>query len=381
MKLRLVVLTELIAPYRIPVFNSLARHPEIDLHVVFLAESDFSTRKWHVYLDEISFSYEILPSWRKRLGQYNILLNWHVWEALQQANPHVILCGGYNYLASWQAQRWANQNEAKFLLWSESTRNDQRSEHFLVESLKQIFFRHCDGFVVPGTSARAYIEGRANPPKGTFVAPNAVDIDLFASQARIARGNQSRLRGQLGVPSKYFLFVGRLVKSKGVFDLLNAYGTLSPDLRSELGLVLAGDGPERAGLEALGRSIFPGSVHFAGYVQRDQLSTYYALAECLVLPTHSDPWGLVVNEAMACGLPVICSNVAGCAADLIKENGRLVSKRNTADLAKAMHEIACNPLLREEMSRASADLIQNFSPELCAAGIARAALSIEGADA
>ena len=107
MRRRLVVITEIIAPYRIPVFNALAGREEIDLHVIFLAETDSSTRQWRIYSDEIRFSYEVLPSWRTRLGKYNILVNHNVGSALRDAHPDVILCGGYNYLASWQAVRWA----------------------------------------------------------------------------------------------------------------------------------------------------------------------------------------------------------------------------------------------------------------------------------
>jgi glycosyltransferase involved in cell wall biosynthesis len=377
MKRRLIVLTEIIAPYRIPVFNSLARHSEIDLHVIFLAESDTSTRQWRIYKEEIHFSYEVLPGWRKRLGRYNILLNWKLREALQGANPDVVLCGGYNYLASWQALRWANQYDTRFLLWCESNECDQRGSHFIVESLKQMFLRNCDGFVVPGASALAYVQRLGSAKKGIFLAPNAVDVDLFRSRSRIARADESRLRGELGLPVRYFLFVGRLVRRKGVFDLLDAYEALDTELRSEMGVVFAGDGPDRAELEAGARSIFPGSIHFPGFVQRDRLAVYYALAECLVLPTHSDPWGLVVNEAMACGLPVICTDVAGCAADLVKANGRVVPTRDISNLSSAMHELACDRRLRDDMSRESSALIQNYSPELCAAGIAHAALATE----
>ena len=75
MSWRLVILSEIIAPYRIPVFNALARHEGIDLHVIFLAESDPELRDWLVYKDEIHFSYQVLPSWRQRFAGHNLLLN------------------------------------------------------------------------------------------------------------------------------------------------------------------------------------------------------------------------------------------------------------------------------------------------------------------
>ena len=375
MKRRLVVLTEIIAPYRIPVFNALAECEDIDLHVIFLSETDHSMRQWRVYSDEIRFSNQVLPSWRKRLGKYNILVNHSVASALRQAEAEVIVCGGYNYLASWQALRWARRNQVQFFLWCESTAGDQRGGYTLVESLKENFLRGCDGFVVPGKSASEYVRGMGIPPGNIFVAPNAVDVALFSDRAKQARERAERLRGELGLPPRYFLFAGRLVEAKGVLDLLEAYGRLSPELRSEVGLVFAGDGPERAECEAIGRSIFPGAVHFAGFVHRDELATYYGLAECFVLPTRTDTWGMVVNEAMACSLPVICTQVAGCAADLVKANGRIVAAREVEQLASAMQEIATQGELRALMARESRRLIEGYSPEACAAGIAEAALS------
>ena len=376
MKHRLIIITEIIAPYRIPVFNALAQYPEIDLHVIFLAETDPSTRQWRVYADEIEFSYEILPSWRTRLKKYNLLLNQRVVGALRKANPDTIVCGGYNYLASWQALRWAKRNHVRFLLWCESTANDHRAGHRMVESLKKNFFDKCDGCIVPGTAAGKYACQMGVSPKDIFIAPNAVDNDLFASRANDARRNAPRVRAQLDLPSRYFTFSGRLVKSKGVFELCEAYGSLNESLRSQFGLVFAGDGPLRPELESIAKSICPGTIRFAGFVQRDELASYYGLGDCLVFPTHSDPWGLVVNEAMACGLPVICGQSAGCAADLVKANGRLIDSRNVDQLAHAMEELATDADLRRQMSRESLRIIRKYSPQICAAGIAEAALKI-----
>jgi glycosyltransferase involved in cell wall biosynthesis len=374
MKHRLVVITELIAPYRIPVFNALAKNPGIDLRVIFLAKTDPTIRQWRVYADEIRFAYEILPSWRTRLKKYNLLLNRKLLTALRKANPDAIICGGYNYLASWQALRWARRNHVRFLLWCESTANDDRAHHRLVESLKKNFFNNCDGCVVPGAAAENYVRHMGVSSEHIFVAPNAVDNDLFASRANYARQNAARVRAELNLPERYFLFAGRLVKSKGVFELLEAYGSLNENLRWKFGLVFAGGGPLRPELQSIAKTIYPGTVRFADFVQRDELASHYGLADCLIFPTHSDPWGLVVNEAMACGLPVICGQAAGCAADLVKANGRLIDSRNVDQLAHAMQELATDAGLRLAMSRESLTIIRNYSPEICATGMAHATL-------
>jgi glycosyltransferase involved in cell wall biosynthesis len=378
MKRRLVILSEIIAPYRIPVFNALARHVGIDLHVMFLAESDPALRDWLVYKDEIRFSYQVLPSWRKRFAGHNLLLNRGLRTALRKAAPHVILCGGYNYLASWLAIRWAGRNRIPFILWVESTEQDFRSRNWVIEFLKTKFLRRCGAFVVPGKSSFEYVKHYGAREEDIFTAPNAVDQELFGRRASVVRQDDRMHRQALQVPPRFFLFVGRLVREKGVFDLLEAYGRLTPELRAAVGVVLVGEGTARAELVRRASLIEPGQIQFTGFVQREQLAPYYALAEVFVFPSHTDPWGLVVNEAMACGLPVISSDAAGCTADLVEdhENGRVVRRGDVAQLSSAMEELGQAPALRMRMGNHSQERILRYSPEACAEGIAGAALSL-----
>ena len=121
----------------------------------------------------------------------------------------------------------------------------------------------------------------------------------------------------------------------------------------------------------------PGSIQFVGFAQREQLAAYYALAEGFVFPTHSDVWGLVVNEAMACGLPIISSGAAGCTTDLVEDqwNGRIVPPSDAGQLALAMGDLASHADLRAVMGRRSRERIQQYSPEACADGFAEAVVS------
>lgn len=378
MKRRLVVLSEIVSPYRIPVFNALVKEEEIDLHVIFLAETDPTQRHWLVYKDEIRFSYEVLPHWRRRIAGRNVLLNRGITAALQRAAPEVILCGGYNYLASWQALRWARRRGMPFLLWAESTIKERRSHSLLVESLKKSFMRRCSAFVVPGKSSSQYVKLCGAAEDSIFTASNAVDTGLFAEQSAVARANAEAQRDRLGLPARYFLFVGRLVPGKGIFDLLKAYAMLAPEMRTNVGLVFVGEGNARRELERVAES-GDVKIRMAGFVQRDELAHYYGLADVFVFPTHSDPWGLVVNEAMACGLPVICSEAAGCADDLVTDgwNGYLAPPGDVARLSQSMERLAQNHEERRLMGQHSCERIAGYSPEACAAGIARAALSPE----
>jgi glycosyltransferase involved in cell wall biosynthesis len=380
MSRRVVIITEIIAPYRIPVFNALAQHDGIDLHVIFLAENDRTQRQWLVYKEEIRFSYQVLPSWRRRLGRHSLLLNWGAESALRQAAPDFIICGGYNYVASWRAMAWARRNRVPFSLWAESTTRDFRGGYALIEFLKTRFLRACDAFVVPGKSSVEYLMNYGVPEEMIFAAPNAVDTQLFARRAEAIRSDDATHREALRLPARFFLFAGRLVPEKGIFDLLRAYGALPSELRKKMGLVFVGDGPARSALLHSAAATDPGSVQVVGFAQREHLAAYYALADVFVFPTHTDPWGLVVNEAMACGLPVISSGAAGCAADLVESgwNGRVVSPGDVEQLAAAMAELAGDNELRSLMGQRSRERIELYSPEACAAGMASAMLSHAG---
>ncbi len=374
---RAVVITEIIAPYRIPVFNALAQQKGLDLHVIFLSETDASLRQWRVSKDEIRFSYEVLPSWHFRAAGQNILLNRGLWSSLNRVSPGSVICGGYNYVASWEAQLWARRRGAAFVLWSESNAQDQRRGYAGVEFLKSYFLKRCDGFVVPGKASFEYLQTFGFPASSMFVAPNAIDNCFFQREAENARRKGAALREKLNLPPRFILFVGRLVPEKGVFDLIEAYAKLEPELRSAVGLVFAGDGVSRAALMERAKRITPGAVCCPGFAQREDLARLYALSEALVLPTHSDPWGLVVNEAMACGLPIIVTSVAGCAADLVEDgwNGSVVPAGDSGRLSLAMSSLLRQPEGRKRMAACSSERIQEYSPEACAQGLAAAALA------
>jgi 1,2-diacylglycerol 3-alpha-glucosyltransferase len=373
---RIALLTEIIAPYRIPVFNVLAHREALDLHVIFLAETDRKLRQWRVYKNEICFSYQVLRSWRWRADKSSFLFNRGLWSALNKVSPQVIICGGYNYAASWEALLWARRHGVAFVLWSESNGRDARAGRAWVEWLKVYFLKHCDGFVVPGKASFEYLKSLGSPGANILTAPNAVDNSLFAAKAANTRAHSAEFRERLKLPSRFILFVGRLVTEKGVYDLLEAYAKLENNLRSEVSLVFAGDGVCREELAQRAQRISPGEVCFPGFTQREDLAGLYALAEALVLPTHSDTWGLVVNEAMACGLPIIVSNVAGCSVDLVEDgwNGYVVPPRDSEKLSEAIDSLLRQAELKQRMGARSLERIRNYSPEACADGLAAAAM-------
>ena len=368
---RVGIITELIAPYRLPVFNKLAANASVEPHIIFLSETDPSLREWHIYRDEIRFRYNVLPNWRRWIGSYSLLVNWGLSDLLDRTSPELLICGGYNYLASWEAAHWCRQRGVPLVLWSESTAFDQRREYPVVEFLKRKFLQQCQAFVVPGRSAFKYLESLGVRKEAIVTAPNAIDNEFFAQSALMARANATHYRSRYGLPERFFLYCGRLTQLKGVFDLLDAYASLPPDIRSQVSLVFAGSGDAKPALQQRAERIYPGRVHFPGFVHREDLPAYYALADMLMFPTHSDTWGLVVNEAMACGLPVVSSSVAGCAADLVVsgQTGLLVDAGSVDQLASAMKLLSRNPEMGNRFAANSLRKIENYSPQRCAEGL------------
>ena len=255
---------------------------------------------------------------------------------------------------------WAKNHQAELILWSESNRHDARSGFGWVESLKTYFLSRCDRFVVPGKASCEYLQSLGSGERGISFAPNAVDNDWFHTQADNLRGRSSEFRARLALPPRFLLFVGRLIPEKGVFDLLEAYSRLAIAMRSEVGLVFAGDGPSKAELKRRAQCV-PGQISFPGFLHREDLAGLYALAEALILPTHSDTWGLVVNEAMAAGLPVIASDAVGCVPDLVHpgKNGAVFPVGSIPDLRRLLREIIClPPEARAELGRRSREIVQ-----------------------
>jgi glycosyltransferase involved in cell wall biosynthesis len=143
-------------------------------------------------------------------------------------------------------------------------------------------------------------------------------------------------------------------------------------------LLFVGDGVEQPILEARAAAIHPGTIQFAGFAHREQLAVYYALAEALVFPTHTDPWGLVVNEAMACGIPIVATDAGGCVVDLVQDgwNGYVVPTSAPEKLAEALAKIATSLELNISMGAHSAQRIEQNSPQACAAGFVAAMDSV-----
>ena len=353
---RLALLTEIPAPFRIPLFNALAER--LELRVAFLRERQPS-RRYRLHEDELRFEWRVLPGLRLGGGSRWLLVNRGVGGAVDGAD--VVLLGGWNQLAFWQALATARIRRTPALVWVESTLHDARPG--FARRAKRLFARTADAFVVPGGAAEAYVRSFA-PQADVTVAPNAVDMELFASKVP----ERERLRAELGLERPCVLYVGRLAREKGVDVLLEAARGLDADL------VLAGSGPEARRLHASA----PPNARFLGQLDRDALPAWYAAADVLCLPSRSEPWGMTLNEGAAAGLPLVSSEAVGAAWELVEDgrNGFRVPTGDPRALREALERLVGDEAFRRAAGARSQELAARHTADAWADAVAGLATTL-----
>ena len=298
---------------------------------------------------------------------------WPAWEiarrigpVLSRYHPDAVAVPGWSDPAALAAIGWAARRGVPAILMSESSALDG-PRRGLREHVKRRVIGLCNAGLVSGTPHAEYLADLGMPRLRVFLGYGAVDNSHFACGARTALENAAAFRTGHGLPERYFLASSRFVAKKNLFCLLDAYAAYraaaSPGAWH---LVLLGDGPLggelRRRVTERGLQDF---VHFPGFQQYAELPIYYGLAKAFVHASTTEQWGLVVNEAMASGLPVLVSDCCGCAPDLVSgENGETFAPTDTAALAAGFARMAARePAALAAMGAASRRRIEGWSPE------------------
>ena len=351
-------------PYHCARMRALASMPGLDLTVVESTSLDdhgwTRTGSSEGNLDVVTLSSE--PFSRRLLKKTQPALH----EILGTRLPDLVIAAGYAEASSLNPIiRYRKVNpETLTVLWADTTALDLPRK-WLKESLKRLLLSVFDGAVTASSAAASYLEGLGMAPEDVQVLGNCVDNDFFGRRAEEIRSQPNRDT----LSADYFLFVGRLVTDKNLSTLVDAYRRY----RQEAGagawsLVLVGAGSEEPALRAKVAERGITGVSFAGLRQADELPQYYARAKCLILASTREPWGLVVNEAMACGLPVLVSDRCGCAQELVRPgvNGFLFDPLNLDSLTAVLRRVSSPDVSLEEMARHSRSIVAEYSPLLFA---------------
>ncbi|MSR05504.1 MAG: glycosyltransferase family 1 protein [Gemmatimonadetes bacterium] len=249
-----------------------------------------------------------------------------------------------------------------FVLWTGLWEHPRTIFHRLTFPLTRYIYRHADAVVTYGEHVRRYLLSLGIPAGRVFVAPHAVDNAAYGRAVPPGERDELRARHGLG-DRRIVLYVGRLEESKGIGYLLEAFANLTV---KGLVLVLVGQGAERPALEARVAELqVADRVVFTGYVSPEDTVRFFSMAEVMVLPSvsgraGSEPWGLVVNEAMNQGVPVIATTAVGAAqGGLVRpgETGEMVPERDARALGEALGRILEDEGYRRRLSEGARRLI------------------------
>lgn len=301
--------------------------------------------------------------------------------ALDAADPDVVCLPGWSYSEALTMLRWARERGRGVVVMSESTAHDAPRSAWR-EAIKRRVVRLCDAALVGGKPQRAYIEALGIPAYRVFLGYDIVDNGFFAAGAAAARADAAAMRLRLGLPERYFLASCRFIAKKNLDRLIAAFAAYRRTAGAGAwDLVLLGDGALRTALEDQAASLGIGdAVRFLGFRQYDELPGLYGLAGGFVHVSTVEQWGLVVNEAMAAGLPVIVSGRCGCAADLVQDggNGWVVDPLDVAAISSALTALAAPATDRAAMGARSGEIVAAFAPHRFGDGLAAAIASFGG---
>jgi glycosyltransferase involved in cell wall biosynthesis len=342
--------------------------------------------------NQFGFEKISLPEVNLRGREERKALRAHLEKALDRYAPDVVFVNGWGDFMSLETISWAKRYGCKLIVMSETRRADG-NRSTMGEWIKGRIVRLCDAGLCGGESHRDYLAELGLQKDRVSMGYNAVDNAFFS---------KTRTRNN-GSDTPYFLASNRFVRRKNLSRLIQAYAKYVGQIQIKKALpwplVMLGDGELRPELKALCKNLgLPildceqaddlklnsyklktpaegGLVVFPGFRQVDEIREFYAGAGAFIHPALEEPWGLVINEAMASGLPILSSKNVGAAEELLHEgvNGFSFDPTSVEDLAAALERLAELPCTeREAMGAVSKSIISNWGPERFAQGVREA---------
>jgi glycosyltransferase involved in cell wall biosynthesis len=298
---------------------------------------------------------------------------------LLRTDPDVVILSAWSEPTFVLVWLWAVLKRKPILFWVESTERE-RPKRRVTEWVKRMLLSRAAACIVPGEQARANCLRLGMSHSRIHVAPNSADREFLRGKADELAPHRERFREEMNLTGFTVLFVGRLVEDfKGVESFIRACAVLEKEGRS-LSVLLAGDGPDKRRYECLAVEEGLRGVRFLGTLDQAALCRIYTVADVLVLPSRSEVWGFVLNEAMEFGLPLVVSDAVGAAPDLVPDevNGTIVPVGDAGALASALRSLMEDDTRRRRMSEASRRIIEEFTPRRWAKGVLEAVAGVAG---
>ena len=349
-------------PYRAPLLDRVAALPEIDLTVVYAAGT-VAGRTWRVEPKHRAvFLRGLRVPGAARVLHHDYPLTPGVVPALEDVRPDVVVVSGWSTFAAQAAIAWCRVREIPYILVVESHDEGPRPgwRRTVKDAVVPPIVANAAGVLVTGTLARNSMIARGAPADRVRVFANTVDVEEFGASASRLLDRRTDLRSALGADQDdvVVLSVARLAPEKGLDDLVRAVDEAADD---RFLLVVAGEGGERSRLEQLAGELGVKLV-LMGDLDWERIVELYVAADVFALLSEREPWAVVVNEAGACGLPLVLSDRVGAAHDLLRdgENGALVAAGDVAAAARALRGLAADPELRRTQGARSRELAADW---------------------
>lgn len=339
------------------------------MEVIFIAEKE-KHRDWNIDYSNIKFPHNVLFK-----GSIESINNFTIaketWQILGKIRPETLIICDYSNIFGWSALFWAKKNRNNLIFWLSSTFDDKKHT-FLKNQLKRYFLKHFNIGLAPGSRTKEYYKFMGVANSKIIETGYGVDNDYFIKLYEKSINERLSVLKELAIPSKNnFIFIGRFAPEKNIFTLLYSFLEVSKKY-SDWGLILLGDGPLKNEINTF---VFDNNLQnkilIPGFIQQDGIAKYLTASDVFVLPSLSEPWGLVVNEAMLCHLPVIVSTKCGCQPELVEEgvNGFSFDPNNQLKLTNLMQDFANGSYNIQSMKKASYAIINKHSPSIIAQNI------------
>ncbi len=369
--------------YHVPWFQELSLREGYDVRVYFASIPDAEKQgvgfdvafNWDVPMFE-GYDFKLLdqPSLKKGLLGFAVGKWMGIYNALQQERPDVVIVTGWQAFFLLQTLFCAVVLRIPRIVRGES--NGLKPRNWKVRLAHRMLLRWYHGFLTIGKVNQQFYAGYNIAGKKMFSCPYFVDNRRFLAQVEGVLPRRKELRDKWGIPetSVCFIYVGKLVKKKRIHDQLAALA-IAAQKESNLHLLVVGTGELMATAE---KQVLAGNlpVTFAGFLNQTEITQAYAAADCLILSSdYDETWGLVVNEAMVCGLPAIVSDRCGSGPDLIEEGitGSIYPFGNISALAEAMLEMAKHPgTMRKMGQKAQQKVVHQYNVEKTVNGTLKA---------
>jgi glycosyltransferase involved in cell wall biosynthesis len=384
---RIIILASHVIQYSSPLFRRMAEDPRLDLLIAYCSLQGAKPEVDPEFGVEVAWDTSVLDGYRwvqlpnrslaPGLGRFFGLFNPSVWNLIQRGGFDAVILPGYFYCTAWIALAAAKWNGVPLLFVTDSHElqswNIQSGWKLQFKKwLVRWIFRLGRAVLVSSSGGVEYLKSLGFSSSRIFLVPTAVDNDWWISQTEKVDREAVRRTWNIPADGIVALFCAKLQRWKGPTDLLKAFACANiPNTY----LVFVGDGPERSNLERTAAELgISDRVRFLGFLNQSQLPSAYCAADLFVLPSLFEPFGLVVNEAMLCGLPLVLSDRVGARFDLLRagETGYVYPAGDSDALASVLREILPDAETRARMGAAARQRMTTWSAREYTEGMIRA---------